>query len=70
MKKFNLILFFLSVGLFTWAQGTRLLRQPNLSETHIAFTYGGDVWVYDLNEKLTTRLTSTGAVARRKNCCI
>ena len=45
------------------AQGTRLLRQPSLSETHIAFTHGGDVWVYALNgEERAVRITSTPAV--------
>jgi tricorn protease len=33
----------------TWAQGTRLLRQPSLSDTHVTFTYGGDIWVYALD---------------------
>src|SRR4029450_3793537 len=27
------------------AQGTRLLRDPSLGPTQIAFTYGGDLWV-------------------------
>lgn len=44
------------------AQGTRLLRQPTISETQIAFTYGGDIWVTDFNNQNTLRLTSTGAV--------
>jgi hypothetical protein len=29
------------LGFSVFAQGTRLLRQPALSSTHIAFTYGG-----------------------------
>ncbi len=44
------------------AQGTRLLRQPTMSATHVAFTYGGDVWVTDLSGQKTLRLTSTPAV--------
>jgi tricorn protease len=44
------------------AQGTRLLRQPSLSATHIAFTYGADIWVSDLNGQNVTRITSTPAV--------
>jgi tricorn protease len=27
------------------AQGTRLLRQPTVSGTQIAFAYAGDIWV-------------------------
>ncbi len=46
------------------AQGTRLLQQPTLSGTHIAFVYGGDLWVTDLNGQGLRRLTSTPAVER------
>lgn len=51
-------------GLLTlWSQETRLLRQPALSETHIAFTYGGDLWAWALDgETRPLRLTSTPAV--------
>ncbi|MBN1819189.1 MAG: PD40 domain-containing protein [Prolixibacteraceae bacterium] len=44
------------------AQGTRLLRQPTLSSTRIAYVYGGDIWVTNLNTNITVRLTSTQAV--------
>lgn len=44
------------------AQGTRLLRQPTLSATHIAFTYGGDIWLSDLQGQQVRRITSTPAV--------
>ncbi|MBU1820189.1 MAG: PDZ domain-containing protein [Bacteroidetes bacterium] len=47
-----------------FAQGTRLLQQPTLSSTHIAFVYGGDLWVSELNGQRVTRLTSTPAVER------
>ncbi|MGW8314442.1 MAG: S41 family peptidase [Bacteroidales bacterium] len=50
-------------AVLAWPQGTRLLRQPSLSETHIAFTYGGDIWVYALDgETRPLRITSTPAV--------
>ena len=45
-----------------FSQGTRLLRQPALSSTHIAFAYGGDIWVSDLDNQKVLRLTSTPAV--------
>ncbi|WP_346859891.1 hypothetical protein [uncultured Draconibacterium sp.] len=62
MQKLIFTLSFLLATLATFAQGTRLLRQPTLSKTHIAFTYGGDVWVSNLATQQTTRLTSTAAV--------
>ncbi len=45
-----------------FSQGTRLLRQPALSSTHIAFAYGGDIWVSDHDNQKVIRLTSTPAV--------
>jgi tricorn protease len=30
---------------FINAQGTRLLRQPDISNNNIVFAYGGDIWV-------------------------
>jgi tricorn protease len=62
MQKVIFTLSFLLATLATFAQGTRLLRQPTLSKTHIAFTHGGDVWVSNLATQQTTRLTSTAAV--------
>lgn len=63
MKKIFLTSFcLLAFIIFSLGQGTRLLRQPTLSENHIAFTYGGDVWVTNLSNHQTRRLTNTGAV--------
>ena len=44
------------------AQGTRLLRQPSISDSHIAFIYGGDLWVSELGQTQAVRITSTAAV--------
>jgi tricorn protease len=55
------VCFLLSVT-SAFSQGTRLLRQPALSSTHIAFAYGGDIWVTDLDNQKVLRLTSTPAV--------
>jgi tricorn protease len=44
------------------AQGTRLLRQPTISDEHIAFVYGGDIWIVEIGEADAVRLTSTAAV--------
>jgi tricorn protease len=40
------------------AQGTRVLRQPTVSATQIAFTYAGDIWVVDRNGGDARRVTS------------
>ncbi|MEP7325131.1 MAG: PDZ domain-containing protein [Gemmatimonadota bacterium] len=40
------------------AQGTRLLRQPTVSTTQIAFSYAGDIWVVGREGGDARRLTS------------
>ena len=35
-----------------------LLRKPTVSKTHIAFSYGGDLWIVDRNGGAAKRLTS------------
>jgi len=45
-----------------FAQGTRLLRQPTISATQIAFEYGGDIWVTAKSGGESRRITSTAAV--------
>jgi tricorn protease len=37
---------------------TRLLRQPALSQDHLAFVYGGDIWVSDRDGAHPLRLTT------------
>lgn len=44
------------------SQGTRLLREPTLSQEHVAFTYGADLWVASRDGGLARRLTATPAV--------
>jgi tricorn protease len=41
---------------------TRLLSQPAISKSNIAFVYAGDLWVADLNGKNVRRLTSDSGV--------
>jgi len=41
---------------------TRLLRQPTLSATQVAFTYGADLWIAERSGGVARRLTSTPAV--------
>jgi tricorn protease len=44
------------------AQGTRLLRQPTVAASQVAFAYGGDLWVASRDGGRARRLTSTPAV--------
>lgn len=55
------ILLFLSMS-FAYSQGTRLLRQPDLSDSHVTFTYGSDLWIVNKTGGEAKRLTSTPAV--------
>jgi tricorn protease len=41
-----------------FAQGTRLLREPTVSENHIVFVYANDLWITDRNGGDARRLTS------------
>jgi tricorn protease len=50
------------MNLKSTAQGTRLLRQPNISATQVCFEYGGDIWVADKQGGDARRITSTAAV--------
>jgi tricorn protease len=47
------------------SQGTRLLRQPDISSSHIVFSYGGDIWITDRDGQNLMRLTSTPAIEGR-----
>jgi tricorn protease len=58
------LIYFLSFIFLTQtlsAQGTRLLRSPDLSETHLTFAYGSDIWIADKTGGLAKRITSTAA---------
>ena len=55
------------LGLLTWTicqnsaiaqEPTLLLRHPALSEQHIAFVYGGDLWISNLDGTNPRRLSS------------
>ncbi len=55
-------LLLLNLPLTVFSQGTRLLRQPTISGTQIAFSYASDIWISDLAGGDATRITSTAAV--------
>ncbi len=63
-KSISFLLFFIALFLSsnTFAQETRLLRQPTMHENQIAFAYGGDIWTTNLSTNITKRLTSTPAM--------
>ena len=43
-------------------QETLLLRNPSISETHVTFVYGGDIWVADKQGNNPKRLTTNPGV--------
>ncbi len=55
-------IFILLFSISTFAQGTRLLRQPDINDSQITFTYGSDIWIANNNGTNVKRLTSTAAV--------
>ncbi len=61
-QSINLSFILIFISSLSLAQGTRLLRQPNISDTHLTYTYGGDIWVTPLNTSEAKRITSTAAV--------
>ena len=62
LYKIHLVFFLFVMGASGYSQGTRLLRQPDISSSRIVFTYGGDIWVTDYNNNGLLRITSTAAV--------
>mgnify|MGYP003631376134 FL=1 len=60
--KHLLRIFILFFSLSIFAQGTRLLRQPDIHNSQITFCYGSDVWIANTNGTNLKRLTSTAAV--------
>lgn len=55
-------IFILFFSISTFAQGTRLLRQPDINDSQITFCYGSDIWIAGLNNTNAKRLTSTAAI--------
>lgn len=68
----NKISQFVSLGLplliassFTLANTTKMLEQPDLSDTHITFVYAEDLWLADRNGKNPRRLVSDNETQMR-----
>src|SRR5438552_15953694 len=58
MRYTSVVLGLLCCPILVHAQGTRLLRQPTVSSTQIAFAYAGDIWVVSRDGGDAKRLTS------------
>lgn len=67
MLKNLLTLLALSASQISFAQSTNetlLLRHPTISDQHVAFVYGGDIWIAEKNGQHPRRLTVNPAVER------
>ncbi len=58
MKKLFLSVLLIAFFTLCQAQGTKLLRNAAMSNSHIAFIYGGDIWLTDLSGNNLKRLTN------------
>ena len=58
MKKYLLLLITLLVSFQALPQGTMLLREPTISNEHIAFVYANDLWIVSKDGGDARRLTS------------
>ncbi len=63
-KLFILVFCMIAFMMSGFSQETRLLRQPDLGKKHIAFCYGSDIWISNLETNEVKRLTSTSATER------
>ena len=61
MKRFSIFsILVLAPMLITFAQiDARLFRFPDVSESKIAFVYGGDIWIVSKNGGTANRITSS-----------
>lgn len=58
------IAFFATAAIAAQALETRMLRQPTISENHLAFVYAGDLWLADREGRDPRRLTTSAAEER------
>lgn len=61
---FPAFVFLFLLPLWGSAQGTRLLQQPDISESQVVFVYGADLWLSSIGGGEAKRLTSTPAIER------
>ncbi|MDX1407388.1 MAG: Tricorn protease like protein, partial [Saprospiraceae bacterium] len=55
---FSLLLAFLFAEVCSAQVNARLFRYPDVSQTHITFTYGGDIWIVPKSGGLASKLSS------------
>ncbi|MEN0046271.1 MAG: PDZ domain-containing protein [Bacteroidota bacterium] len=55
---FSLLLLCLGVAFLNAQVNARLFQQPDVSDTHIAFSYGGDIWIVAKTGGLASKLSS------------
>lgn len=58
MTKHKLWILLALIASICYAQSTRLLRQPTISDTAIVFVYAADLWKVPINGGNAIRLTS------------
>src|SRR5690606_36751384 len=51
-----------NISILKAQEETLLLRSPSISDTHVTFVYGGDVWIADKNGNNPKRLTTNPGV--------
>ena len=66
MKKYVLVFVTSFLALQLAAQGTMLLRQPTISNEHIAFVYANDLWIVSKDGGDARRLTSNEGMEDEK----
>ena len=60
MKRLFTLLLLIGVTQFSQAQiSAKLMRYLDVSDTHISFVYGGDIWLVDKNGGTATQLTNS-----------
>ncbi len=59
MKRLFVLLSIVLSSTLLSAQGTMLLRQPTLNEQNIVFVYANDLWITNLADNRTIRLTTS-----------
>jgi tricorn protease len=59
MQKLNLVMLALLTSIIGMAQGTRLLREPTISQNKIVFVHANDLWIVDREGGDAQRLTAS-----------
>lgn len=66
MKRISLLFSFFLLGVFTSSLfgqiNARLLQHPDISDTHITFVYGGDIWIVSKDGGVANRISSPSGV--------